>query len=418
MGGHKAFTLEYQIPIFRIIHSISQMLLLSLPQSAPGVLRPSWATWALAWALVTALPWASAQQAPAAGTMAGAAATDARNSKGAVTGAGSSAAAPIYRSWAQAYTAATGQRVDYEPVGSSAGMKRIQQQAVGFGATDVHPSDKELTEQGLIALPVAITGISPVVNLPKLPTGQLRLTGEVLSRIFMGEIRRWNAPEITALNPDLALPDLAIQPIVRSDGSGTTYNLADYLGKVNPRWKARFGAKTSLPWPEDFAAYKGSDGMAKGVRDTVGAIGYVDFGYVASYGLSPVQMKNAEGVFLRPSIEAFRAALQRSDWSSQGAFHSTLTEQPGKNVWPITMGTFVVFPKVSQQPQQTAQALQFIVWSFVNGDALVQAHNFVRLPDRVQAAAFKAITSVRDSQGVPLGMQFMASAAPAATPRP
>ena len=150
-----------------------------------------------------------------------------------VTGAGSSAAAPIYRSWAKAYAKATGSAVDYDPVGSSAGMKKIQQQAVGFGATDVYPAEKDLLEHGLLALPVAITGISPIVNLPKVQNTQLRLTGEVLSRIFMGEITRWNAPDIAKLNSDLTLPDLPIKVVVRADGSGTTYNFADYLGTVS-----------------------------------------------------------------------------------------------------------------------------------------------------------------------------------------
>ena len=249
----------------------------------------------------------------------------------AVTGAGSSAAAPIYRSWAKAYTKASGSGVAYEPIGSSAGMKKIQQQAVGFGATDVHPSDKDLIEHGLIALPVAITGISPIVNLPKVQNAQLRLTGEVLSRIFMGEITRWNAPDITALNPDTPLPDLPIKVVVRADGSGTTYNFADYLAKVSAPWKASLGVKTSIKWPDGHLAFKGSEGVAKGVRDTVGAIGYVDFGYVAEYGLASVQMKNAEGVFVKPSIDAFKAALANSEWSATGAFHNTLTQKPGKS---------------------------------------------------------------------------------------
>lgn len=331
-----------------------------------------------------------------------------------VTGAGSSAAAPIYRSWAKAYAKATGSRVDYDPVGSSAGMKKIQQQAVGFGATDVYPTDKELMEHGLLALPVAITGISPIVNLPKLQNTQLRLTGEVLSRIFMGEISRWNAAEITALNPDVPLPDLPIQVVVRADGSGTTYNFADYLGKVNPKWKTSYGVKTSIAWPAGVLAFKGSDGVAKGVRDTVGAIGYVDHGYVAEYGLTAVQMKNADGVYVKPSVDAFKAALTHSDWSATGAFNSTLTQRPGKSVWPITMGTFVVFPKVTQNPDQTAKALKFIIWSFLNGDTLVQENNFVRLPDRVQASAFKLITSIRDNQGKPLGMSLISSFNPSA----
>ncbi len=330
----------------------------------------------------------------------------------AVTGAGSSAAAPIYRSWAKAYAKATGTKVDYDPVGSSAGMKKIQQQAVGFGATDVHPPDKDLMEHGLLALPVAITGISPIVNLPKVNNAQLRLTGEVLSRIFMGEISRWNAPEITALNPETPLPDMPIKVVVRADGSGTTYNFADYLGKVSEKWKTTHGAKTSIRWPEGFLAFKGSEGVAKAVRDTVGAIGYVDFGYVAEYGLASVQMKNAEGVFVKPSIEAFKSALANSEWPATGTFNSTLTQKPGKAVWPITMGTFVVFPKVTQNPEQTTQALKFIIWSFLNGDTLVHENNFVRLPDRVQASAFKVITSIRDQKGTPLGMGLISSPAP------
>lgn len=330
----------------------------------------------------------------------------------AVTGAGSSAAAPIYRSWAKAYTKATGASVAYDSVGSSAGMKKIQQQAVGFGATDVHPSDKDLIEHGLIALPVAITGISPVVNLPKVQNAQLRLTGEVLGRIFMGEITRWNAPDLTALNPDTPLPDLPIKVVVRADGSGTTYNFADYLAKISPAWKTSFGVKTSIKWPDGHLAFKGSEGVAKGVRDTVGAIGYVDFGYVAEYGLASVQMKNADGVFVKPSIDTFKAALANSEWAATGAFNNTLTQKPGKSVWPITMGTFVVFPKVTQQPEQTSQALKFIIWSFVNGDTLVSENNFVRLPDRVQATAFKAITSIRDQKGTPLGLSLISSSAP------
>ena len=166
----------------------------------------------------------------------------------------------------------------------------------------------------------------------------------------------------------------------------------------------------SITWLEDLLlAFKGSDGVAKGVRDTVGAIGYVDHGYVAEYGLTTVQMKNADGIYVKPSIDAFKAALANSDWSATGVFNSTLTQRPGKSVWPITMGTFVVFPKVTQNPDQTAQALRFILWSFLNGDTLVQENNFVRLPDRVQASAFKIITSIRDNQGKPLGMSLISS---------
>ncbi|ART52712.1 phosphate ABC transporter substrate-binding protein PstS [Acidovorax carolinensis] len=326
-----------------------------------------------------------------------------------ITGAGSSAAAPIYRSWAKAYARATGATVEYDPVGSSGGIKKIRQNEVGFGASDVAPSSKDLTEGGLVNFPVAITGISPVFNVAKVSDGQLRLSGELLSRIYMGEIIRWNAPEITALNPGVALPDEAIKVIVRSDGSGTTYNFTDYLSKVSSKWKTTYGAKTSIKWADGFIGAKGSDGVAKALKDTPGSIAYIDHGYVKEYGLASAQMKNADGEFVRPSVSAFRAALVNSEWATSGSFSETLTQKPGKGAWPITMGTFVIVPKVANNPGQTLAALKFFAWAFLNGDTLVQENNFVRLPDRVQAAAFKTITSVKDKSGTPIGMALMSS---------
>lgn len=323
-----------------------------------------------------------------------------------LTGAGSSAAAPIYRSWGRAYEKATGQRLSYESAGSSAGLRKIRAGEVGYGASDVAPSEPELRKDGLAVFPIAITGIAPVVNLPKVADGQLRLSGPVLARIFMGQITQWNAPEIAALNPGLALPNLPIKVIVRSDGSGTTYNYADYLAKVHPDWRARFGVKTSIAWPEGFVAAKGSEGVSKAVRETVGGISYVDFGYVKDYKLNPVQLQNQAGDFVSPSNEGLRAALAASDWVSSGNFTTTLTDKPGRGVWPITMGTFALVPLVTDKPQETLPALKFFVWSFLHGDTLVQENNFVRLPNRVQAAAFKIISSVKDQAGNQIGMQL------------
>mgnify|MGYP002079385574 CR=1 FL=1 len=331
----------------------------------------------------------------------------------AITGAGSSAAAPIYQSWAQAYQKATGVPLIYEPIGSSAGLKKVRARESSFGASDVSPADAELNKDGLLIFPVAITGIAPVVNLPKVGDGQLRLTGEVLGRIFLGELTQWNAPDIAKLNPGLALPDLPIKVVVRSDGSGTTYNFADYLSKTSAAWKSRQGVKSNFEWPSGFVAVKGSDGVVKSVKETPGSIGYVDFGYVKDNALAAVQLRNLEGEFVKPSLQAFRTALAGSDWSTKGTFTGTLTEQTGKGSWPITMGTFVVMPKVADQPDQALRALKFFVWAFVNGDALVQANNFVRLPDRVQASAFKAISSIKDKAGNPIGMALMAGAASA-----
>lgn len=323
-----------------------------------------------------------------------------------IAGAGSSAAAPIYRSWSHLYQKKSGVLLGYESIGSSAGLKKIRTGQTGFGASDVAPSQAELTQDGLLLFPIAITGIAPVVNVPRVLDGQLRLSGPVLARIFLGEITQWNAPAIVQLNPELVLPELPIKVVVRSDGSGTTYNFADYLAKVHPVWKATYGVKTSLAWPAHFMAVKGSEGVVETVKDTPGAIGYVDFGYVKVNKLRSVQVTNSAGDFVAPSIAGFRTALLNSDWGYKGTFTSTLTNMPGKDAWPITMGTFAVLPQVTDQPEQTLKVLQFFIWALMNGDTLVQQNNFVRLPDRIQALAFKAITSVKDRNGRTLNLSL------------
>ncbi|MBC7917937.1 MAG: phosphate ABC transporter substrate-binding protein PstS [Rhodoferax sp.] len=316
-----------------------------------------------------------------------------------IRGAGSSAAAPIYQNWNREFQKTGGAALSFDAVGSSNGMKRIRAREVDFGATDVPPSDDELAKEGLVLLPVAITGITPVVNLPRVADQQLRMSGEVLARIFLGELTQWNAPEIAALNPGVPLPDMAIKVIVRSDGSGTTYNFADYLAKVSPSWKDKIGVKTSLQWPAAFIAVKGSDGVVKAMKETSGAIGYIDYGYTRENRLATVQMKNLDGEFARASSASFRSALLNSDWAGKGAFTTPLTQRPGKGVWPITMGTFAVIPQVVDQIEKVIPVVNFFTWALIKGDASVQESNFVRLPDRVQGLAFKAISSIKDKSG-------------------
>jgi len=324
----------------------------------------------------------------------------------AISGAGSSAAAPIYKAWAARYEKITGIGLNYEASGSSAGLKKIRSGETGFGASDIAPSEAELSTDSLVVFPVAITGVVPVVNLPKIGDGQLRLSGEVLARIFLGEIDRWNAAEIRELNPSLTLPDMPIKVVGRSDGSGTTYNFADYLAKVSPAWKERVGVKPVVAWSASVITAAGSSGVVRAVGANVGAIGYVDYGYVADNKLAGVQMRNAEGEFVHAGAGAFQSALSHSDWIAKGSFTSTLTQRAGKPTWPIAMATFVLVPRVSDKPEQTKRALQFFVWAFKSGDALVDA-NFVRLPDRVQAAAFKAIAGVRAKSGEPIGLTLL-----------
>jgi phosphate transport system substrate-binding protein len=317
----------------------------------------------------------------------------------AIHGAGSSAAAPLYRSWATEYQKSSGVTLAYETTGSSAGLKKIRARETDFGASDVSPSDAELAKDGLVVFPIAVTGIVPVINLPKVTESQLRLSGEVLARIFLGEITQWSAPEIAQLNPDLALPKLAIRVVARSDGSGTTYNFADFLAKVSPIWREKNGVKTGYDWPTSFLSVKGSDGVVAAVKQTSGAIGYVDYGYVKDNQLNAVQMKNAEGEFIKPSVLAIRAALISSEWTTKSSFTSTLTNLSGKGVWPITMGTFALLPKVADKPEQTQRALKFFVWGFSRGDAQIQQNNFVRLPDRMQASIFKLTATIKDTAG-------------------
>src|SRR5450830_310651 len=314
-----------------------------------------------------------------------------------LTGAGSSAAAPLYRAWAAAYGKTQDVQLQYEASGSSAGLKKIRAQEVAFGATDAAPTEAELSRDQLLLVPTFVTGAVPVVNLPRVPRGRLRLTGEVLAQIYLGSITRWSAPEIAALNPDLSLPDLSIRPVGRSDGSGTTWYVADYLARLSPTWKERLGAKTSLAWGEH----------------VTGAIGYVDFNYVGANGLSPVQLRNAAGEFAVAGVAGFKAALRASDWAAKGNFHASLANLPGPGVWPITMGTFVLLPRVSSQPAETARALRFLMWALLKGDSVVEGLSFVRLPDALQASAFKALSSVVDKQGRKLGTEAFSAIAQA-----
>ena len=320
-----------------------------------------------------------------------------------ITGAGSSAAAPAYRIWGQEYRKAGGEALEYDPVGSGAGMARIKQRQADFGASDVIAPQAALAKDGLVMFPTVVSGIVPVVNLRK-GGAPLRLSGEVLARIFLGEISHWQAPEIVVLNPGVSLPNEAIRVVCRSDGSGSTHHFSDYLSKVSPAWKARFGVASKHPWPEGFIAVKGSGEVSKTVRSTPGAIGYIDYSYVVEDHLTPVQLKTASGRYLSASPESFRSAVVGSRWFSHGDFSEGLIQMPGEGAWPITMGTYVALPKVAADTARTARALRFFVWAYGRGDALARQAKFVPLPEKVQASAFRELSSVVGKNGEPIGM--------------
>jgi phosphate transport system substrate-binding protein len=223
----------------------------------------------------------------------------------------------------------------------------------------------------------------------------------------MGQISQWNAAEIAALNPGRSLPALPIRVVCRSDGSGTTYNFTDYLSKASPEWRTRFGAASKHPWPPTFIMAKGSSEVSVAVRNTSGAIGYIDYNYVIEDGLVGVQVRNAAGYFVAASIEGFRKAVVNSRWFTHGDFSQTLTDLAGESSWPITMGTFVAVPRIARDSARAMQMLRFFVWAFVKGDVLASQSKFVPLPEKVQAKAFRELASVLGSKGDLIGIDAL-----------
>ncbi|HEX7640191.1 MAG TPA: phosphate ABC transporter substrate-binding protein PstS [Burkholderiaceae bacterium] len=325
-----------------------------------------------------------------------------------ITGAGSSAAAPVYRIWADEYAKSQrGAAIAYEPVGSGAGMARIQGRAVDFGASDFISSPAELKKHDLVMFPTVITGVVPVVNLPGVASNALHLTGDVLGRIYTGRITQWNAPEIKALNPDLKLPAHPIRLIARADGSGTTYHFSDYLSRTCADWKAKYGVASHFDWIAGTLAVKGSGEVSKAVRATPDALSYIDYNYMVDDDLTAVSMRNAAGRYVTADVEGFREAVMHSAWYSDGDFSGEINDLPGQKTWPITMGTYIAIPRVAPAGARTEGALRFITWAYLHGDSLARQARFVPLPEKVQASAYREISRVSGAHGELLGARLM-----------
>ena len=263
------------------------------------------------------------------------------------TGAGASFPAPLYSKWAADYNKATGVKINYQSVGSSAGIKQIDARTVDFGASDAPLKDDELAKKGLVQFPTVIGGIVPVVNIKGIAPGQLKLSGHVLGDIYLGKITKWNDPAIAALNPGVNLPDAAIAPVRRADGSGTTFGFTNYLSKVNTEWKDKVGEGTAVNWPTG-AGGKGNEGVAAFVGRLPNSIGYVEYAYVKQNKLTYTQLQNKDGNFVSPDDDAFKAAAAGADWNK--SFYQILTNQPGKAAWPITGATFILMHKNQEKP--------------------------------------------------------------------
>ena len=318
------------------------------------------------------------------------------------TGAGASFPAPLYAKWAADYHKATGVKINYQSVGSGAGLRQIEAKTVHFGASDAPLKDEDLAKKGLVQFPTVIGGVVPVVNIPGINPGQLKLSGKVLGDIYLGKVTQWNDPAIAALNPGVKLPEAAIAPVRRADGSGTSFIFTNYLSKVNPEWKEKVGEGTAVNWPIG-AGGKGNEGVAAFVGRLANSIGYVEYAYVKQNKLNYVQLQNAEGAFVSPDDDAFKAAAAGADWSK--SFYQILTNQPGKASWPITGATFILMHKSQDKPQQASATLKFFDWAYQTGDKTAADLDYVPMPDSVKSVIVKSWGEIKDGAGKPVALK-------------
>ncbi|HEY1926521.1 MAG TPA: phosphate ABC transporter substrate-binding protein PstS [Caulobacteraceae bacterium] len=323
-------------------------------------------------------------------------------SAAAISGAGATFPAPIYNKWAETYKAKTGNQLNYQAIGSGGGIKQIEANTVDFGASDKPLQPADLEKNGLVQFPTVIGGVVPVVNLPGFRPGQIRITGNVLAEIYLGEIKRWNDPRLQSLNPGTRLPNLPITVVHRSDGSGTTFLYTTYLSMVDPKWKSGPGANDAVNWPVGQGG-KGNDGVAAFVRQTVGSVGYVEYFYAKQSKLTYLGMQNRAGRWIEPTASGFAAAAAGADWSKAPGFYLLLLDQPAPAAWPITGATFILMHTKQNNPESGKQVLAFYDWAYKNGDAEASQLDYVPLPVSVKALVRKLVwTKIDASNGKPV----------------
>ena len=315
------------------------------------------------------------------------------------TGAGATFPAPLYSKWASDYNKATGVKVNYQSVGSGAGIKQIEAKTVDFGASDMPLKDEDLKAKGQMQFPTVIGGVVPVINVQGIKPGELKLNGQVLGDIYLGKITKWNDPAIKALNPTLALPDAAIAPVRRADGSGTTFIFTNYLSKANAEWKSKVGEGTAVNWPVG-AGGKGNEGVAAFVGRLPNSIGYVEYAYVKQNKMNYALMQNRDGNFVTPDDDAFKAAAAGADWEK--SFYQILTDQPGKGAWPLSGATFILMQKTQDKPVNAATTLKFFDWAYKTGDKTAADLDYVPMPDNVKQAIYKSWGEIKDKAGKPV----------------
>ena len=301
-----------------------------------------------------------------------------------ISGAGATFPYPIYAKWADTYKKQTGNELNYQSIGSGGGIKQITARTVTFGASDVPLTAKELAGAGdLIQWPMVMGGIVPVVHIEGIKAGDITLDGPALAKIFLGEIKTWDDAALKKLNPGVKLPSDAIAVVHRSDGSGTTFNFTNYLGKISPEWASKVGSNTSVEWPVGIGA-KGNEGVANNVQQAQNSIGYVETAYAKQSKLTTTKMVNKDGKTVEANGASVKAAAANADWAKSDGFYLLITDQAGAGVWPISASTFILMPKKVKDAASSEEALKFFAWAYANGDKAAEELDYVPMPENVK----------------------------------
>ncbi|SOR27093.1 phosphate ABC transporter, periplasmic phosphate-binding protein [Methylorubrum extorquens] len=318
-----------------------------------------------------------------------------------ITGAGATFPFPVYSKWAEAYRKDTGTGLNYQSIGSGGGIKQIQAKTVDFGATDAPLKPAQLEKDGLVQFPTVMGGVVPVINVPGIEAGTVKLTGELLADIYAGKILKWSDPKIVKLNDGVKLPDANITPVYRSDASGTTNIFTTYLSSVSEPWKKEFGAATTVSWPVGQGG-KGNEGVTATVKQVPNSIGYVESAYAKQNKLAYTLIQNKAGKYPQPDDKAFQAAAASADWKSTPGFGITLTNQAGEEAWPITAATFILVHKEAADAAKAGDVLKFFDWAYKNGDKLATELDYVPLPDNVVGLIHEEWKGIKGKDGKPV----------------
>jgi len=318
-----------------------------------------------------------------------------------INGAGATFPYPVYGQWAWLYNKDSGVKLNYQSIGSGGGIRQIKAKTVDFGASDAPLKAEDLNEAGLLQFPMIMGGVVPVVNVPGIAAGQLKLSGPTLADIFLGKIKKWNDAAITKENPGINLPDSAITVVYRADGSGTTWIFTNYLSKVSGTWKDSVGNAKAVKWPSGVGG-KGNEGVAAYVQRIKGSIGYVEYAYALQNKLAYSLLQNRDGNYVAPTSTTFQAAADNADWEKADGFYLVLTNQPGAESWPITGASFILVYKEQANAETIKEVLKFFDWCYRNGGKTAEKLDYVPMPEKVIRLVEKTWTEQIKAEGKPV----------------